>query len=317
MLAVLAAAVLVPMVMVPMVMVAGAITAVAAASSASGATVSAVSASAPAVEPGAAHSTAAPDPAGSDPTLSPGTLDVRAVVPDRAAFLTAALDAYAATVPAQFAVAVLDHRTGTSYTYGGDVAIRTASVVKVDILAAVVLRAQDAGRDLTASEQSLAAAMIRSSDNDAASTLWWSIGGSTGLAASDARLGLTGTVPGSGEYWGATTTTVADRIHLLDTIADPAGPVAAYRDYILGLMGTVEVDQAWGVSAAAAGGDEVALKNGWIGLDSGWTVNSIGRITGATSDITIAILSQYQPSYADGIATVEHIATLARSELAW
>jgi hypothetical protein len=321
MLAVLAAAVLVPtamvpLVMAPMVIVAGAITAVAA-GSAGGATAAAVSASAPAVEPAAADSTAAPDPGGSDPTLSPGALDVRAVVPDRAAVLTAALDAYAATVPAQFAVAVLDHRTGTSFTYGGDVAIRTASVVKVDILAAVVLRAQDAGRDLTASEQSLAAAMIRNSDNDAASTLWWSIGGSAGLAASDARLGLTETVPGSGEYWGATTTTVADRIHLLDTIADPAGPLAAHRDYILGLMGTVEVDQAWGVSAAATGGDEVALKNGWIGLDNGWTVNSIGRITGATSDITIAILSQYQPSYADGIASVERIATLAQSELAW
>jgi hypothetical protein len=300
-------------VLAPMVMVVGAIAAIAA-SSAGGATAAPISESAPAEEP-APDPGSASDPAGPDPTLSPGTFDVGAVVPDRAASLTAALDAYAATVPAQFAVAVLDHRTGTSYTYGGDLAIRTASVVKVDILTAVVLQAQDAGRDLTASEQSLAAAMIRNSDNDAASTLWWSIGGSAGLAASEARLGLTQTVPGAGEYWGATTTTVADRIRLLDIIADPAGPLAGYGECILGLMGTVELDQAWGVSAAATGADEVALKNGWIGLDDGWTVNSIGRITGATSDVTMAILSQSQPSYAEGIASVEHIATLAQSAL--
>lgn len=253
--------------------------------------------------------------AASDPALSSGALDVREVAPDLPAALTAALDAYAATVPAQFAVAVLDHRTGLSYTYGGDLAIRTASVVKVDILAAVVLRAQDAGRELTATEQSLATAMIRSSDNDAASNLWWSIGGSAGLAQAEARLGLTETVPGTGEYWGATTTTVADRIRLLDTIADPAGPLAAHRDYILGLMGTVDADQAWGVSAAATGADAVSLKNGWIGLDGGWTVNSVGRITGPTTDLTIAVLSRYQASYRDGIASVEQIAALARSEL--
>jgi hypothetical protein len=250
------------------------------------------------------------------PALIDGALDVRSDLPDRQAALTTALTAYAATVQAQFAVAVLDHRTGLSYTYGGDVAVRTASVVKLDILAAVVLRAQDAGRELTATEQSLAAAMIRASDNDAASTLWWSIGGTSGLAQVEARLGLTQTVPGTGEYWGATTTTVADRIRLLDTIADPTGPLAAHRDYILGLMSTVEADQDWGVSAAATG-NSVALKNGWIGLDDGWTVNSVGRITGAGTDITIAILSQEQPSYADGVASVEQIATIAQSQLAW
>jgi beta-lactamase class A len=231
--------------------------------------------------------------------------------------LAAALDTYAAGVPAQFAVAVVDHRTGATYSYNPDLTVKTASIVKVDILAAALLQAQDAGRGLTASEQSLAAAMIENSDNDAADALWWSIGGDAGLAAYDTRLGLVATVPGTDGYWGATTTTVGDRIRLLDTITDPNGPLGGSRDYILSLMTSVSDDQDWGISAAADDGDGVAIKNGWIGLDDGWLINSTGIITGPDTDVTIAVLSQNESGYANGVAVVEQIATLARTAISW
>ena len=93
----------------------------------------------------------------------------------------------------EFAVAATDHVTGATYAFHASEAFETASVVKVDILAALLLRAQDAGRGLTAAERSLAGDMIRYSDNDAASALWWTIGGAAGLARANKRLGLTET----------------------------------------------------------------------------------------------------------------------------
>jgi hypothetical protein len=244
-------------------------------------------------------------------------LDARTVLPGRQATLTAALAAYAATDQAEFALAVVDHRTGLSYTFNGDEAFATASVVKVDILAALLLRAQDAGRGLTATEQDLADIMIRYSDNDAASTLWWMIGGADGLAAADERLGLTGTVPGPDGWWGMSTTTVSDRVRLLDVIADPDGPLASFRDYVLDLMSRVAADQAWGASAGADPEETVALKNGWVDDATGtWIINTTGRITGPDTDLTIVVLSDRQPGYAAGVAAVERIVALVRSALA-
>ncbi|NEC82795.1 hypothetical protein G3I38_27035, partial [Streptomyces sp. SID7958] len=67
--------------------------------------------------------------------------------------------------------AATDLVTGEGVRCGGGVFV-SASVVKADILAALLLRAQDSGRGPTAAERSLAAAMIERSDNDAASVLW-------------------------------------------------------------------------------------------------------------------------------------------------
>lgn len=72
---------------------------------------------------------------------------------------------------ADFAVSAVDADTGETLTYG-DGSFDTASIVKVDILAALLYQAQQAGRTLTASEQSLAAAMIERSGNTAATALF-------------------------------------------------------------------------------------------------------------------------------------------------
>jgi len=264
------------------------------------------------VEPDDATSTDEAD--GADDVAA---LDARTALPGRQVALTAALAAYEVTDQAEFALAVVDHRTGLSYTFHGDQAFATASVVKVDILAALLLRAQDAGRGLTATERDLADTMIRNSDNDAASTLWEMIGGADGLAAADERLGLTETVPGPDGWWGMTTTTVTDRIKLLDTIDDPNGPLAPSREYVLDLMSRVAADQAWGASAGAGPEETVALKNGWVDDDTGtWIINTTGRITGPDTDLTIAVLSDHQTGYAAGVTAVEQIVALVRSTLA-
>lgn len=260
---------------------------------------------------------ASPDPgvAAADQAGSAG-----AELAARKASLTAALSAMATTAGApDFAVAVLDHTTGVSYTFGADETFETASVVKVEILAALLLQARQNGRALTASEQSLANVMIRQSDNDAATALWWKIGDSAGLSGANSTLGLTETVPGTDGWWGLTTTTVSDQIRLLDTIADPAGPLGDANQVILDLMGSVVADQDWGVSAAATTGESTVLKNGWMTRESQggrWTVNSVGRITGTGTDLTIAVMTRGHATLADGISFVETIAKLTRTTLA-
>lgn len=237
------------------------------------------------------------------------------------AALTAALATMAAQPGApQFAVAVTDHRTGVTYAYGADEPFQTASVVKVEILAETLLQARQAGEPLNADQQELADKMIRQSDNGAASQLWKQNGDTEGLAAANATLGLTGTVPGINGYWGLTTTTATDQVHLLDAIANPAGPLGDSNQVLLNLMGSVEADQHWGVSAAARPGESVELKNGWmqpVDDKSPWTVNSVGRITGPNTDATIAVLSRGHTTLDAGIAFVQNIANLTRAQLGW
>lgn len=163
----------------------------------------------------------------------------------------AAAPAVPGAVHATAAVLDLDGAGGTPVVHGEDRAYDTASIVKVDILAALLLRAQDAGRQLTAQERKLAEPMIRRSDNAAANALWRLIGRAPGLAAANSRLGLTATTGGPGARWGLTRTTVTDQMRLLRDVFDTDGPAptaldAKSRAYIRTLMGQVVPEQSWG-----------------------------------------------------------------------
>ncbi|MGW0662832.1 hypothetical protein [Streptodolium elevatio] len=70
----------------------------------------------------------------------------------------------------------------------GERAYVSAGIAKVDILAALLLQAQQEDRALTADEKTSASAMIRQSDNDAAFALWRALGGAPALEAANARL---------------------------------------------------------------------------------------------------------------------------------
>ncbi|MEU6542338.1 hypothetical protein [Streptomyces sp. NPDC046859] len=225
---------------------------------------------------------------------------------DRDALLARALRAVAVPDGARLSVGVLDLASGESATYGTG-AFDTASVVKVDILCALLLRAQDEGRGLTAAERADAAAMIGHSDNASASRLWRAIGGAAGLDAANERFGLTGTDGGDGMLWGLTRTTAADRLRLLRQVFGEDSELgAASRAYVRTLMGRIAEGQRWGVSAAADGSGW-ALKNGWLprtatGL---WDVNSVGRVAAGGRERLVAVLSDRHTTLARGISVVE------------
>lgn len=229
-----------------------------------------------------------------------------------------ALGGYLSGTGVRLSVLAVDDRTGTSVDYQATGIYQTASIVKVDILATLLLQN---GGTLNDTDQDLVDQMITESDNNSATTLWDQVGGAPAIAAANQRFGLTHTVPGSDDYWGETTTTVGDQVRLLDEVLDPAGPLgAAGAAEVAHEMSQVEDDQAWGVSAAAASGDTTALKNGWMpgGADtddSTWTINTIGRVQGSHDELTMAVLSDTDPSEQSGINAVEHAATLARHYL--
>lgn len=262
------------------------------------------SSAAPGASPSASRPTSEEDPV--EPVAEPSV--------DRSALLTRAMKAVPVTGAAQVSVAVLDPDSGESAAYGAG-SFDTASIVKVDILATLLLQAQDADRSLTAREKAYATAMITNSDNTSASALWDAVGRADGLDAANGRFGLTGTEGGDGALWGLTQTTAADQLTLLQQVfGDDALLDAASRAYLQGLMGDIAADQSWGVSAAADG-SRWALKNGWLARSTTglWDINSIGRISVDGHAYLVAALSNGNTTKARGISLVEGAARAAVS----
>ncbi|PWI10783.1 hypothetical protein DIZ27_10325 [Streptomyces sp. NWU339] len=251
-------------------------------------------------------------PANSKPAQAPpGLPDTRTPAPtDVNDALTRLLEPIRAQSGTQVSVAVLEPRTGRRTVYGSQTHV-TASVAKVNILAALLLRAQRERRSLTSWETSTAASMIQSSDNDSADALWQRIGGGPGLADANKTLGLTSTQAGPGAQWGLTRTTAADQLTLLTDVFAEHSPLSkASRHLIQTFMGRIDADQDWGVSAE---GSRWQLKNGWLQRSQSqrWVINSMGRVEAHGSTFYVVILSHGSPSMSHGISTVERAARTA------
>jgi hypothetical protein len=235
----------------------------------------------------------------------------------RAKALDAALKKYAATVP-EFSVAVLDKKTGERYSYRGPEKYDTASIVKVQVLACMLLKAQDAGRDLSSNQLSLAKRMIRLSDNNATTALFNQLGKATAVSKCNKRLGLRQTVVSNS--WGLTRTTVNDQVKLLSELVDTKGPLDGdSRKLTFTLMNTVDDTQDWGVPIVAKAGETTTVKNGWDtrSADGGlWAVNTVGRVTDDEDvDVSIAVLSHNNQSMDGGITLVQKVAKMTRQYL--
>ena len=223
-----------------------------------------------------------------------------------------------ATTSPDFSVAVLNRRTGQTYAYRGAVQYDTASIVKAQILACMLLRAQDKDRKPSAAEMELAGPMIRSSDNDATTALFQRLGGKAAVDKCNQRLGLTQTVVD--RRWGFTRTTATDQVKLLNEFVDQAGPLStASRKTAFTLMNSVDDAQTWGVPSIAKPGETTTVKNGWDtrSAEGGlWAINTIGRVTSPGGvDVSVAVLSHKDPTMDEGVALVEKVAQLTRQYL--
>ena len=233
----------------------------------------------------------------------------------------ASVAAYLAGRQGTVLAAVYDVATGQTWRLGTGAAQDEASVVKLDILEALLARGGNAG--LPATQSTLARSMIEDSDNDAATSLWDAAGGATGLTAYNVRAGLTGTTPSPcvtcagfpWPGWGLTSTVPDDQLTLLKQLVVPGtSPLLSLteRAYALSLLENVTPDQAWGVSGGVPAGVRVALKNGWLPLNEGgtdWQINSVGWVCGDGRNYLIAVLSTGSPTEQYGIDTVSGLSS--------
>jgi beta-lactamase class A len=239
-------------------------------------------------------------------------------------------------------VALFDKLTGKTYLFTeGPSPQYTASIVKADILSMWLKQYQSSTGPIASaipySIQYLMQNMITMSDNVAATSLFYFGGGCAKLTEFNTLIPTTDTKVGceTPTYygWGNTTTTAADQVAVVKTLAydnDVLTPAA--RDYGLHLMESVIPTQRFGVTCGPWGTDcngpnyavpvpevTVALKNGWKYVPScvpqdatcSWQVNSMGWVQGKGRDYVLAVLTTDDPSTKDtsgfdyGIATIQ------------
>jgi hypothetical protein len=209
-----------------------------------------------------------------------------------------------------FSVAGFDLTTGRSIAAGAGAGMTEASIVKLDILETALYHRQQTGYDFSEDD---AEAMMESSDNAAGDRIFDYDGGNSGLQPYNDTVGLGSTQLDPTETWGLSTTTATDQLILLKQLVSGTSVLnSTSRAYALQLMGDVEADQNWGISAAADPGATSWLKNGWLNIDRDnglWAVNSIGMTTSGGHRVLLAVLSQHQPDMQTG---VNRVATAAK-----
>lgn len=222
-----------------------------------------------------------------------------------AAALRPVLDAH----PGRLAVGVVDLRTGATASYDAGMPIRGGGVVTADILVALLLQHQQAGKPVSDREAALAASMIENGSVPAATELWSLIGGAPGIAAANATLKLHGTIPTPGD-WTWTSTTVADQLRLLADLVEPTSPLQpAARDYALGLMANAGAAEHWGVLAAASA-HTGAVSDGEL-QGPAWVIGSIGVIQRNGHEFLVAVLSDRNPAQTPALTAVQAAALKA------
>lgn len=172
---------------------------------------------------------------------------------------------------ARFTAAVHDLRPGCRYHLNDGLAVITASVVKAQILAGVLLAAQEEDRPLSDSEAADVELMMHYSHNSPpTSRLYAAVGGAAGMEALDRRFVIAGTR--HTVRYGATLSTARDRTVLIEQLligGGPLDPVSIERAWRT--MSAVGAARSWGVTAGLANGYLAALKNGFFpSRGDGW-----------------------------------------------
>ena len=241
-------------------------------------------------------------------------------------------------------VALFNKLTGRTYLLsGGPDTQYTASIVKADIMGLWLRRYQSRPGTIPGnmpySITYLLQNMITMSDNVAATSLFYFSGGCTTLTLFNTLIPTRHTQVGceTPTYygWGNTTTTAADQVAIVRTLAYRNRTLARdARKYGLHLMESVEPAQRWGITCGPWGTRcaapdyatpdpdvTVALKNGWKYVPTcakqddtcPWQVNSIGWVRGKGRNYVLAVLTTDDPAgpgtagFDYGISTIQGV----------
>jgi hypothetical protein len=214
---------------------------------------------------------------------------------------------------------IYDTRTHCWYSLHPSIHITTASVIKAQVLGAVLLHAQDEHRGLDAFERDNIHPMIRwSFNNPYVPRLYSDVGNVAGMNSFDDRMGAHHTT-NTLEY-GGTVTTASDRTHIAWHMLSGGGPLRAkYRKIAWSYMTHVTATQRWGITAGVPAGYRVALKNGFYPTEgvAAWRVGSTGFIKrpGRAGGYAITVMTDQNSSQVQGIRLVERVTRRAASRL--
>ncbi|MEV6830899.1 hypothetical protein [Amycolatopsis sp. NPDC051102] len=163
---------------------------------------------------------------------------------------------------------VVDQETGQSFGSDEHKQYRSASLVKL-FIALDYLESHGPDYEIPADDLALLEPMLRSSNDDAASTLWVRDGWEEIVKRMVTELGLTDTAPPTARgKWGYTAISAADIVRTYQYIEHEANP--KYRDFILSNLaqstkcGSDGFDQSFGLPSAVPG--PKAVKQGWSGF---------------------------------------------------
>jgi Beta-lactamase enzyme family len=183
-------------------------------------------------------------------------------------------------------ISVVDVGTGCTFGSLTNEPFLTASVVKLQIMAGVLLTLQDADQPVSYYLDGLLHNMIGSSDNAAADDLTNWLGGLGQLQVIGERFGLVDTDNLWAGDWGSTLTTATDQTELMTELLVRGGPLSsASREIARSYLNGVQDDQRWGVGSVSGEGVTALVKNGWWynepgdnGVAYAWRLNSVGLI---------------------------------------
>lgn len=222
----------------------------------------------------------------------------------------AAAQAYLKTRPGTVGIVVRDRTTGAVWRNSyANTLVWTASTVKLAMSVDLLLRDRAGSITLTDADRGLIHNMLNFSDDNAADTLWFKYGGPD-FATRFPSYGLTGItfVAGFQHYWGYMKCAPADLDRLIQYVLTRLP--TDLRDYIVDEMRHVAADQQWGVWGAGPAA-QPGNKDGWSLEQGGWVINSVGFV-GPGQRYTLAMMNSLngQGVYADGTATISHVAEL-------
>jgi hypothetical protein len=246
-------------------------------------------------------------------TVAPGP--VARADTDTAARVAAA-DSYLASRPGVVGYVLRDRATGAVYrnSHAAD-PVWTASTIKLAMVVDLLTRQRAGSIMLTDADNRLIAAMLHSSDDDAADTLWSHYGGADHQAYNNdfPAYGMTGLRPQRGysnifPYWGFQKATPDDLDRLINYTLTRLNPSDTAS--IVNQLQHVDANQQWGVwgaGPAMAPGN----KDGWSLEDRGWVVNTVG-FAGNGRRYTLAVMNDLGGAggFDDGVTTTTHLSQL-------
>ncbi|MFT7869737.1 MULTISPECIES: hypothetical protein [Amycolatopsis] len=163
---------------------------------------------------------------------------------------------------------VVDQETGAAFGSDEHKQYRSASLVKL-FIALDYLESHGPDYQIPADDLALLEPMLRSSNDDAASTLWVRDGWDEIVKRMVVKLGLTDTAPPTSRgKWGYTAISAADIVRTYQYIEQEANP--RYRAFIMGNLaqstkcGSDGFDQSFGLPSAIF--EPMAVKQGWSGF---------------------------------------------------